>query len=160
MKTWSRRTIWGDRLFLRFEGPATILLQTRANRVKDIMTGEQINEVADAPAGAVGKTIRNVRLAQEDPYHRTIKSTATTPSSQAAAGGTISDKPDSARMGVQGASPSTQTSKAAEESAPKIVEAELGKSPGAKELERLGRDPGTAEKKVTPLDPKPTDHVA
>jgi len=67
VKTWSRRTLWGDKLFLRFEGPTTILLQSRGNRITDILTKEQVNEIADAPAGAVSETIRNVRIAQEDP---------------------------------------------------------------------------------------------
>lgn len=135
IKTWSRRTIWGDRLFLRFEGPATILLQSRGNSIRDILTREEVNEIADVPAGAVGEAVRNVRIAQEDPYLRAQSSKAILP------------KSDAERMGVHGATPSAQTSKAAEEKAPQIVDAESGpagsttKSPGAKELERLGREP-------------------
>jgi hypothetical protein len=51
IRTWSRRTIWGDRLFLRFEGPTTILIQSRGSRVRDVLTQDQVNEIADAPAG-------------------------------------------------------------------------------------------------------------
>lgn len=44
-------------MFLEFYGPATILLQTRAARLNDVMTTRDINEIADAPAGAIQKRI-------------------------------------------------------------------------------------------------------
>ena len=50
-RTWSRRTIWGDRLFLQFHGPTTILLQTRAARINDVFTDRDVNEVADMSPG-------------------------------------------------------------------------------------------------------------
>jgi uncharacterized protein (AIM24 family) len=53
IRTWSRRTIWGDRLFLKFQGPATLLIQSRATRVNEVLTGRDVNEIADTPAGAV-----------------------------------------------------------------------------------------------------------
>lgn len=161
LKTWSRRTINGDRLFLKFEGPTTILLQSRANRVNEIMTNEQINEIADAPAGTVDKTIRHVRLSQEDPFYKATKMIKAAEPAAAQEGGSLSSKPDSQRMGVAGATPSAQTSKSAEQNAPQIVEAESAKSPGAKELERLGREPGPADPKVTRLKAvKGSDHAA
>ncbi|MCJ1224125.1 Altered inheritance of mitochondria protein 24, mitochondrial [Toensbergia leucococca] len=52
LRTWSRRTIWGDRLFLQFHGPTTILLQTRASRLSDVLTTRDFNELADSPAGS------------------------------------------------------------------------------------------------------------
>lgn len=57
LRTMARRTIWGDRLFLQFRGPATVLLSSRGVRVTDTMTGEQVNEVADAPAGVLPKVV-------------------------------------------------------------------------------------------------------
>ncbi|KAL1989857.1 hypothetical protein VTN49DRAFT_7054 [Thermomyces lanuginosus] len=51
VRTWARRTIWGDRLFLQFTGPATILIQSRAARVRDIMSDREVNEIADTPPG-------------------------------------------------------------------------------------------------------------
>lgn len=51
LRTWARRSIWGDRLFLRFQGPTTILLQSRAAPLSDSLTTRDINEVADSPAG-------------------------------------------------------------------------------------------------------------
>ncbi|KAJ5174343.1 Altered inheritance of mitochondria protein 24 [Penicillium canariense] len=51
VRTWSRMTIWGDRLFLQFDGPATILIQSRGPRVNDILSERQVNEIADAPRG-------------------------------------------------------------------------------------------------------------
>lgn len=57
VRTWARRTIWGDRLFLHFRGPTTILLQTRGSRLSDSLTTRDINEIADAPAGAVPEAV-------------------------------------------------------------------------------------------------------
>ncbi|KAI4204747.1 MAG: hypothetical protein LQ346_001571 [Caloplaca aetnensis] len=45
------------RLFLEFYGPATILLQSRAARLNDVLTTRDINDIADAPAGAIQKRI-------------------------------------------------------------------------------------------------------
>ncbi|GAB7347473.1 hypothetical protein MBLNU459_g4386t1 [Dothideomycetes sp. NU459] len=53
IRTWARRSIWGDRLFLRFQGPANILVQSRGAKLTDAFTARDVNEVADAPAGAV-----------------------------------------------------------------------------------------------------------
>lgn len=142
IKTWSRRTIWGDRLFLRFEGPTTIILQSRGNRVADILTSEQINEIADAPAGVVGQTIRNVRIAQEDPYH---KKATTQSQSQADAQGVaarVSGSSDSAQTGAT-TSPATNP------------------NPAAKAPERPGREEGTpASAAKTESAAAPASHVA
>ncbi|KAI1826630.1 mitochondrial biogenesis AIM24-domain-containing protein [Xylaria intraflava] len=53
MRTTARRTIWGDRLFLQFRGPITIIMSSRASRISDVLTSADVNEIADAPAGAV-----------------------------------------------------------------------------------------------------------
>jgi uncharacterized protein (AIM24 family) len=53
LRTTLRRTIWGDRLFLQFSGPTTLLMSSRAARMSDVLTNREINEIADAPAGAV-----------------------------------------------------------------------------------------------------------
>lgn len=52
-RTWARRSIWGDRMFLRFEGPANILIQSRGNSLTESLTTRDINEIADSPAGSV-----------------------------------------------------------------------------------------------------------
>lgn len=39
-------------LFLQFDGPATLLVQSRGARVRDIMSDRDVNEIADTPAGA------------------------------------------------------------------------------------------------------------
>jgi hypothetical protein len=36
---------------LQFNGPATVLVQSRAARVRDILSDREVNEIADAPAG-------------------------------------------------------------------------------------------------------------
>lgn len=57
LRTAARRTIWGDRLFLQFHGPTTILLSSRAARVSDVLTSRDVNEIADSPAGAVQSAV-------------------------------------------------------------------------------------------------------
>ncbi|KAJ5156295.1 Mitochondrial biogenesis protein AIM24 [Penicillium capsulatum] len=51
LRTWSRMTIWGDRLFLQFDGPATILVQSRGPRLNDVLSGQEVNEIASTPRG-------------------------------------------------------------------------------------------------------------
>lgn len=57
LRTTTRRTIWGDRLFLHFKGPTTILMSSRGAKISDILTRDQVNEIADAPAGVVGEAV-------------------------------------------------------------------------------------------------------
>lgn len=57
LRTAARRTIWGDRLFLNFHGPTTLLLSSRASRISDVLTSREVNEIADSPAGAVQSAI-------------------------------------------------------------------------------------------------------
>ncbi|KAF2487022.1 mitochondrial biogenesis AIM24-domain-containing protein [Neohortaea acidophila] len=57
IRTWARRTIWGDRLFLHFHGPATILVQSRGSSLRDVLTTRDVNELADTPAGVAPKAI-------------------------------------------------------------------------------------------------------
>ena len=45
--TQSRQNPNGHQLFLQFYGPTTILLQTRASRIRDVLTSENVKEVAD-----------------------------------------------------------------------------------------------------------------
>ncbi|KAF2025426.1 hypothetical protein EK21DRAFT_76481 [Setomelanomma holmii] len=53
LKTWTRRTMWGDRLFLQFQGPSTLLIQSRASRISDVLTLRDVNEIAESPPGSV-----------------------------------------------------------------------------------------------------------
>lgn len=53
LRTTARRTIFGDRLFLQFRGPSTILMSSRGVRISDVLSKEEVNEIADAPAGSV-----------------------------------------------------------------------------------------------------------
>lgn len=57
LRTAARRTIWGDRLFLQFHGPTTILMSSRATRMSDVLTSRDVNEIADSPAGAVQSAV-------------------------------------------------------------------------------------------------------
>jgi hypothetical protein len=40
-------------LFLRFQGPTTMLIQSRASRISDVLTLRNVDEIADSPPGAV-----------------------------------------------------------------------------------------------------------
>ncbi|KAK7755439.1 Altered inheritance of mitochondria protein 24, mitochondrial [Diatrype stigma] len=53
LRTAARRSVWGDRLFLQFRGPSIILLSSRAARISDVLTSEEVNEIAGAPPGDV-----------------------------------------------------------------------------------------------------------
>ncbi|KAL2056409.1 hypothetical protein ABVK25_003432 [Lepraria finkii] len=76
VRTWARKTIWGDRLFLEFHGPTTILLQTRAARISDVLTSQDVNEFADAQSGVVQPV---VTLSQEKPMDAASHEKATVP---------------------------------------------------------------------------------
>ena len=54
-------------LFLQFYGPTTILLQTRASRIRDVLTSENVNEVADTEPGVLQPV---VTLVQEQSQER------------------------------------------------------------------------------------------
>ena len=38
-------------MFLQFDGPSTILLQTRGPRINEVLTTHEVNELASAPRG-------------------------------------------------------------------------------------------------------------
>ncbi|KAL2039571.1 hypothetical protein N7G274_007843 [Stereocaulon virgatum] len=76
VQTWARRLIWGDRLFLQFHGPTTILLQTRAARISDVLTSQDVNEFADAQPGVVQPV---VTLSREKPGSAAGQEKATMP---------------------------------------------------------------------------------
>jgi hypothetical protein len=62
-------------LFLRFEGPATLLLQSRASRLSDVLTLRDVDEIADSPPGAVQDAVtRKIKEEIEE-----IATTGTTP---------------------------------------------------------------------------------
>ena len=58
VRQWTRRNVWGDRLFLTFRGPTTVLIQSRAGRLRDSLSKEEVDEIADAPAGHVQNVLR------------------------------------------------------------------------------------------------------
>jgi len=66
LRTAARRTIWGDRLFLQFHGPTTILMSSRASRINDVLTSRDINEIADSPAGAVQSAVTLISTPKEE----------------------------------------------------------------------------------------------
>ena len=69
-RTAARRTIWGDRLFLQFRGPTTILMSSRpASRFpgRDVLSDDNVNEIADAPAGAVEDAVKRAATTGTSP---------------------------------------------------------------------------------------------
>lgn len=57
LRTMARRSIWGDRLFMQFKGPTKILMSSRGVRMADVLSKEQVNEIADAPAGILPQAV-------------------------------------------------------------------------------------------------------
>jgi hypothetical protein len=53
-------------LFLQFHGPSTILVQSQAARLADILSSEEVNEIAKAPPGAVKSAMKELST-QETP---------------------------------------------------------------------------------------------
>lgn len=49
-------------LFLQFHGPSTILLQSQASRLSDILSSEEVNEIADTPPGAVRVAMKELSV--------------------------------------------------------------------------------------------------
>ena len=45
-------------MFLQFQGPATILMSSRGVRVRDVLTNDDVNEIADSEAGTVPSAVR------------------------------------------------------------------------------------------------------
>ncbi|PSK46390.1 hypothetical protein B9Z65_5358 [Elsinoe australis] len=91
VRTWARRSIFGDRLFLRFEGPANILLQARGNTIRESLTKRDVNEIADTPAGTVQQTkyakIASDEAAERDAAQKTATPIRPTKTSYASVGG-------------------------------------------------------------------------
>ena len=81
LRTWTRRTVWGDRLFLHFRGPITILLQTRGSHLSDSLTARDVNEIADVPAGKVSEAI-TLDLSKEGGHGSSITETPRTAQSK------------------------------------------------------------------------------
>lgn len=46
------------KLFLRFYGPTTIVLQSRSSRLRDALSSRDVNEIADTPAGSLQSAVR------------------------------------------------------------------------------------------------------
>ncbi|KAF4965307.1 hypothetical protein FSARC_6889 [Fusarium sarcochroum] len=57
VRTATRRTIWGDRLFLQFHGPTKILMSSRGVRASDVLTNKQVNEIADVQPGVLAGAV-------------------------------------------------------------------------------------------------------
>lgn len=66
LRTTTRRSIFGDRLFLQFQGPTKILMSSRGARISDVLTKEDVNEIADAEAGVVPKAVEQAAKSSQD----------------------------------------------------------------------------------------------
>ncbi len=77
-------------------------MQSRGSRVRDVLTRDEVNEIADAPAGFVTDTIRNVQS------------------------GVGARKLETQRMGVEGVTPSAEKVET-QQSQPKLSVASVSK---------------------------------
>ncbi|CAK7205799.1 Altered inheritance of mitochondria protein 24, mitochondrial [Sporothrix eucalyptigena] len=59
-RTVLRRTVWGDRLFVHVRGPTTLLMSSRGVRVAEVLTRDNVNEIADTEAGTVAAAVELV----------------------------------------------------------------------------------------------------
>lgn len=53
----SAHTDVSRKLFLQFRGPTTILLQSRAARLNDVLTTRDVNEIADTAPGVISPAV-------------------------------------------------------------------------------------------------------
>lgn len=72
-------------LFLSFQGPATLLLQSRASRLSDVLTLRDVNEISDSPPGSVDDAV--TRKIKEE--IKEIAASGTTPPVPTDASGTV-----------------------------------------------------------------------
>lgn len=75
-RTVLRRTVWGDRLFVQVRGPTTLLLSSRGVRVSDVLTRDNVNEIADAEAGVVADAVNQATKPTETAETTEAASTA------------------------------------------------------------------------------------
>ncbi|ORY60863.1 mitochondrial biogenesis AIM24-domain-containing protein [Pseudomassariella vexata] len=75
LRTTARRTIWGDRLFLQFRGPMTLLMSSRGASIRDVLTKDDVNEIADAPGGAAPAAVELVTKPPVDTPKKTVEPT-------------------------------------------------------------------------------------
>ncbi|KAF2743862.1 hypothetical protein M011DRAFT_496649 [Sporormia fimetaria CBS 119925] len=80
IRTWLRRSIWGDRLFLSFEGPTTLLLQSRGPRPSDVLSMKDTDEIASSPPGVLQDAVARKIEEEIKEVHET--SPAAAPSAQ------------------------------------------------------------------------------
>jgi len=78
LRTWGRKTIWGDRLFLHFKGPANIIIQSRGGHISDVLTTRDVNEIADSPAGSVTEALTSPAEAGTATIAAPVKASPTT----------------------------------------------------------------------------------
>ena len=52
---------------MQFKGPTTVLLSSRGVRVADTLTSDQVNEIADAPAGVLPRAVDLKVRGESDP---------------------------------------------------------------------------------------------
>jgi hypothetical protein len=71
-RTAARRGIWGDRLFLQFKGPMTVVMSSRGARVRDVLSREQVAEIADVEAGVVPDAVELAARPKEEKDGRMV----------------------------------------------------------------------------------------
>jgi hypothetical protein len=72
-------------LFLSFQGPTTMLLQSRASRISDVLTLKDVDEIAESPPGAVQDVVTRKIKAE---IKQIADSTSKTPLASAGSDGT------------------------------------------------------------------------
>ncbi|KZF21897.1 hypothetical protein L228DRAFT_284019 [Xylona heveae TC161] len=120
LRTWSRRTVWGDRLFLHFRGPTTILLQSRSSApLRDMLSREDVTEVAQKPAGSLAAAtyIAPLDAVRKEGGH----GSSTTPSTSSPSSSSPSTSPSSTSPSSSASASASKVADAAKESAAKTA---------------------------------------
>ncbi|KFA66896.1 hypothetical protein S40285_02320 [Stachybotrys chlorohalonatus IBT 40285] len=78
LRTALRRTIWGDRLFLQFKGPATLVISSRGVSVRDVLSNKEVNEIADTQAGVLPQAVEQLSEPKSEPKPKSVEQAPST----------------------------------------------------------------------------------
>ena len=67
VRRWIGSVVWGERVYLRFRGPGTVILRGKVGAgIKDWYEDREVNEWADSSAGTIEKSVSLAARAQRD----------------------------------------------------------------------------------------------
>lgn len=80
LRLWVRTVVWGERVYLRFRGPGTLVMQGKGGigALREVYERSEVEEWADSPAGSVEKSLTTAQRrerADEESVGETVGTT-------------------------------------------------------------------------------------